>query len=96
MSDRIWYRAKLTPAAQGIYTESFYPEGKKRTGSQYVWFSQEDVTAQNRKVLVASSLTRSAFRMMTLELAQAFLEPGAKATRDEMAQLNELSTHLKV
>jgi hypothetical protein len=95
MSERIWYKARLREAAQNIYTDSFYPEAKKRTGTQWVWFTQEDVTSQNQRVLVASGLARNKFRMMTLELAQAFLEPTGKATKAESATLNDLSTHLE-
>lgn len=91
MSDRIWYKAKLLPAAQSIFTDGFYPEAKKRTGAQHVYFTQLDANTQNTKVLVTSRLAENSFRMLTLQLAQHFLEPQAKATRAEMLKLNELS-----
>jgi hypothetical protein len=95
MSERIWYKARLKEAASNIYTESFYPEAKKRTGTRWVWFTQEDVTSQNQRVLVTSGMSRNKFRMMTLELALAFLEPACKATKAETTMLNDLSSHLE-
>ena len=91
---RIWYKAKLLPAAQSVFTEGFYPEPKKRTGAQYVFFTQLDPAPQNNKVLIASRLAENSFRMLTLELAQHFLEPQNKATKAEMTALNQLSAHL--
>jgi hypothetical protein len=93
-TDRIWYKAKLLPAAQSIFTDGFYPEPKQRTGAQYVYFTQVDSAPQNNKVLIASRLAQNSFRMVTLELAQHFLEPKDKATKAESTQLNELSSHL--
>lgn len=94
-STRVWYKAKLLPAAQSIFTEGFYPEPKKRTGSQYVFFTQVEAEHQNQKVLIASRLAENSFRMLTLELARHFLEPNGKATRVESEQLNALSHHLE-
>lgn len=97
-SDRIWYTARLLPAAQAIFTEGFYPEPKKRTGNSYVYFTQLDKienNSNNAKVLIASRLAENSFRMLTVGLAQHCLEPGEKATKAEMAQLNALSLHLE-
>ena len=93
-SERIWYKAKLLPAAQSIFTEGFYPEAK-RTGAQYVYFTQIDPTPTHAKVLVASRLAENSFRMLTLELAKHCLEPQDKATKVEMKKLNELSSFLE-
>lgn len=92
---RVWYKAKLLPAAQSIFTEGFYPEAKQRTGNRYVFFTQVDVTPSTSKVLVASRLAENSFRMLTLELAQHCLEPQEKATKLEIEQLNLLSRHLE-
>jgi hypothetical protein len=94
--DRIWYKATLTPMAQGIFTESFYPEAKKRTGNQYVFFTQADVTPAARKVIVASKFSEAGVRMMTQELALKCLIPVAKATKAEMQKLNQISTQVKL
>lgn len=94
-TERIWYKAKLLPAAQSIFTDGFYPEPKQRTGSQYVYFTQVDSTPQNAKILVASRLAQNSFRMLTLELAKHCLEPKDKASKMEISQLNELSLHLE-
>lgn len=94
-SQRVWYKAKLLPPSQAIFTEGFYPEPKQRTGSQYVYFTQVEASPSNQKVLVASRLAENSFRMLTLELAQHCLEPQEKATRLEIEQLNLLSQHLE-
>lgn len=93
---RLWFRAKLTPMASGLFTESFYPEPKRGTGSQYVFFTQVDNTPTSSKVIVASKMNEGGLRMMTRDLAQACLVPGAKATKAEMATLNEISRNLKL
>jgi hypothetical protein len=95
-SNRLWYRASLSPVAQGIFTDAFYPEPKKRTGTQYVFFTQADVTPAARKVIVASKMAEAGVRMMTQELAQACLIPTTKATKAEMEQLNALTINLKL
>lgn len=94
-SERVWYKAKLLPAAQAIFTESFYPEPKARTGAQYVFFTQVDPTPTHSKVLVASRLAENSFRMLTLDLAKVCLEPQNKATKAEIAALNKLSMFLE-
>ena len=92
---QVWYKAKLLPAAQAIFTEGFYPEAKKRTGSQYVYFTQIQASPANAKVLIASRLAENSFRMLTLELAKHCLQPQEKATKLEIEQLNLLSQHLE-
>ena len=93
---RLWYKATLTPMAQGLFTEAFYPDPKRGSGAQYVFFTQEDVTPAARKVIVASKMTENGVRMLTQELAQKCLIPSNKATRAEMTQLNTLTQHLKL
>jgi hypothetical protein len=93
-SAQTWYKAKLLPAAQSIFTDSFYPEAKK-TGTQYVWFTQVDPSPSHSKVLVASKLAEGYLRMITLELAKHCLEPKQKASKAEMDQLNALMLSLK-
>ena len=93
---RVWYKASLTPVAQGLFTESFYPDPKKGSGNQYVYFTQADVTPSARKVIVASKMAESGVRMMTQELAQACLIPLSKATKAEMSRLNDLTSNLKL
>ena len=95
-AQRLWYKAKLTPAAQGLYTEAFYPTPKRGTGAQYVFFTQIDVTPTTHKVVVASRLAESGIRLMTQELATRCLIPVEKATQAEMLQLNELTATVKV
>jgi hypothetical protein len=91
--ERVWYKAKLLPAAQQIFTEGFYPESN-RMGNQYVYFTQVEPAPANAKVLIASRLAENSFRMLTLELARHCLSPQEKATKAESTRLNDLSHHL--
>ena len=93
---RQWFKAKLLPAAHAIFTPSFYPEPKKRTGSQYVYFSQVGEDLSQQKVIVASKFETTSLRIMTLDLALKCLLPKAKASKDEAMKLNEISLKLKV
>lgn len=93
---RLWYKAKLSPMAQGIFTDAFYPEAKRGTGSQYVFFTQIDVTPTTHKVVVASRMAESGIRLMTQELASKCLIPQNKATKAEMIKLDSLSSNLKI
>lgn len=93
---RLWYKASLTPMSASIFTEAFYPEKKRGTGAQYVFFTQIDVTPSSQKVIVASRLAESGIRMMTQHLASKCLIPHEKATKAEMAKLNELTMNLKI
>ena len=95
-AQRLWYKAKLTPMATGLFTEAFYPQAKRGSGAQYVFFTQIDVTPTTHKVVVASRLAESGIRMMTQELAAKCLIPSEKATKAEMEKLNELSSNLKL
>lgn len=95
-AQRLWYKARLTPMATGLFTDAFYPTPKRGTGAQYVFFTQIDVTPSTRKVIVASRLEESGVRMMTHELATRCLIPDSKATKAEMATLNDLSQNLKI
>jgi len=93
---RVWYKASLTPVAQGLFTEAFYPDPKRGSGARYVFFTQEDVTPSAKKVIVASKLAESGLRMMTQELAQLCLIPKNKASRNEAIQLDSLASRLKL
>jgi hypothetical protein len=94
--NRLWYKARLTPMATGLYTDGFYPPAKRGTGNQYVFFTQIDTTPSTHKVVVASRMAESGIRIMTGELAQRCLIPSEKATKAEMDQLNELTVNLKI
>ena len=93
--NRVWYKAKLLPASQQVFTEGFYPEPMARTGNRYVWFTQVTPAPNSSKVLIASRLAENSFRMLTLELAKHCIEPGHKATRAQMSELNRLSAHIE-
>ena len=94
--ERLWYKAKLSPIAAGLFTDAFYPTPKRGSGAQYVFFTQIDTTPTQQKVIVASKLNEAGLRMMTRDLAEKCLIPGSKATKAEMVQLNELSKNLKL
>lgn len=94
--ERLWYTAKLTPLAIGLFTDGFYPEPKRGSGDMRVYFTQVDCTPTSKKVIVASKMAEAGLRMLTQELAIRCLEPGQKATRAEMKTLNELTKNIKV
>ena len=96
VTQRQWYKAKLTPMAAGLFTEAFYPTPKRGSGAQFVYFTQIDTTPTTQKVVIASKLSEAGLRMMTRDLAEKCLIPGSKASKAEMATLNELSKNLKV
>lgn len=79
-----------------LFTDAFYPKPKRGSGAQYVFFTQIDVTPTTHKVILASRLEESGVRMVTHELATRILIPKEKATKAEMAKLNELTAKLKV
>lgn len=96
-STRLWYRARLTPMSQGLFTDAFYPTPTRGSGAQYVFFTQEDVTPAQRKVIVASKMSENGIRMLTQELALKCLLPtDQKATKAQMRQLDGLTQHLKI
>lgn len=94
--ERLWYTAKLTPIAMGLFTDGFYPEPKRGSGARHVYFTQVDCTPTSKKVIVASRLAEAGIRMLTYDLAIKCLEPGSKATKAEMKTLNELTKNMKV
>jgi hypothetical protein len=94
--DRIWYKASLTPLAVGLFTESFYPEPKRGSLAQHVFFTQVDATPTAQKVIIASRIAENSVRMVTRQLAEKCLVPGVKATKAEMQLLNEISKNLKI
>lgn len=95
MQPRTWYKAKLTPVADGLFTEAFYPESN-RLGNRYVYFTQIDVTERASKVIVASSPKESAVRMLTRELAQKLLLPVSKLPIKDAAELDLVAANCKL
>jgi len=94
--DKIWYKASLTPLAAGLFTDSFYPEPKRGSKIQSVFFTQVDSTPTCQKVIIASRISENSIRMVTRQLAEMCLIPTGKATKSEMIQLNEISKNLKI
>ena len=74
----MWYQAKLTPAADGIFTSAFYPPNK------LVAF-----TIVNGKAIVVSNSTSAGLKILTGQLAQAMLEPMEKIV--DVKKLDSLS-----
>jgi hypothetical protein len=96
ITDRVWFKARLSPLATGLFTPAFYPTPKRRTGAQYVFFTQVDSTPTTHKIVVASKLSEAGLRMMTLDLAERCLIPCGKATKAIMAVLNDVTKNLKL
>ena len=81
----VWHVAHLTPQAQSIFGEDWYPPEARGTKSQTVFFTRIE-----NKVIVASRPGKC--RILTTELASSFLtEPVSgiqKATKAQMTALN--------
>ena len=95
-NEKQWFKAKLAPPARGLFTASFYPTPKKRTGTQYVYFAEAENNIAHKKVILASAFDTSSLRIVTHSLAEKCLIPCAKASKAEMKILNELSQKMKV
>lgn len=90
---QVWHLAHLTPSAQGVFTEIFYPVKKRGTHSQLVHFCQLDTP--QREVILCSDVDKGIFRVITAELARQFLSPltdtkygWQKSTRMDMSLMN--------
>jgi hypothetical protein len=92
---RVWYKARLTPVAQNVFTEGFYPE-RNRLGHQYVYFTQVNVTPTTPKIIVASRAKENSIRMLTLDLARLMLQPVSKLPTKQCEQLDLAAQHVKL
>lgn len=90
-----WSKASLTPMAKGIFTDAFYP-APKPCGTQEVYFTQVEITPRSKKVIVASAMSETGIRMMTMDLARACLVPLGLVSVKEAGMLNALAQKLKV
>jgi cysteinyl-tRNA synthetase len=95
MQPRTWYKAKLTPVADGLFTDAFYPEAN-RLGNRYVYFTQVNVTDNASKVIVASRAEENSVRMLTRELAQKMLLPVSKLSVKEAKAFDLASVHCRI
>ena len=90
-----WFKAKLSPMAKSLFTDSFYPE-PCHNGSQHVYFAHVDSAPRSQKVITVSKLCEAGIRMMTLNLANMCLIPLDRASTEETLNLNTLTCKLKL
>lgn len=69
----IWYIADLLPGARGMFGHGFYPEPKRGTHAEVVFFAILDEPQQ--RVLVCSRLEGNWIRIVTAEVAQHIIKP---------------------
>lgn len=83
-----WYKAQLSPAADSIFTASFYNETRE------VYCAINSITEAHNRVLVVSNMNESSIRLMTPHLASFCLEIHDLASELEMEELNKLTEGL--
>ena len=81
-----WYKARLLPTAQSIFTNSFYPD--QTEAPNQVYCATIEVTPNNHKVIVTSRIAETSLRIMTLHLAQNCLTILGRASSSENERLN--------
>jgi hypothetical protein len=90
-----WSRARLTPAAAGVFTEAFYPE-PDADGAQWVWFAEADAAPSQKKVVIASRLKDTALRILTSRLAGVALGEVRAADPADAEALTRLASALRL
>ena len=69
----IWYLADLLPASKGMFGPDFYPEERRGTKAQVVFFKVLDEPQQ--RVLVCSRTDGKWVRIITAEVAPQVIQP---------------------
>lgn len=87
-----WYKAKLLPTAQSIFTNSFYPD--QEDVPNQVYCATIEVTPNNHKVIVTSRISETSLRIMTLHLAQSCLSILGRVSASENERLNKAAQAL--
>lgn len=83
-----WYKAKLLPTADSIFSASFYPTNEDAS----VYCALNSITDSHNRVLVVSRMNESSVRLMTPHLAAFCIEVIGEASDAENNQLNELTS----
>lgn len=89
----VWYKAKLTHAAKGIFNNSFL--GKDNIDNT-VYTTTVELTPNASKVIVVSRLSISGIRMITPSFAESCLVLSERVEGELESSLNDLVTKLKV
>lgn len=87
-----WFVATLKPAAQAIFSDSFYPTPSKRSGEQKVFVAINPAVIENPqtiKVRVMNGFNPKTIRMMSAKIAHNCLEIKRKVTKPEFEQIRE-------
>ena len=88
-----WYLADLLPASRGMFGEGFYPEERRGTKAQVVFF--KILNEPQQRVLLCSRTDGKWVRIITAEAAPNVIKPRPdikygiqKATKAEIVLLN--------
>lgn len=89
-SDLTWFKTKLLPAGNSIFTKTFYPEGEQETS---IFCAVTDLSPSHSRVLIASRMDANAIRVLTPHLALSCIDTTEyeMASEDENEKLNGLS-----
>jgi hypothetical protein len=87
-----WYKAKLLPTANSIFTNSFYPTENDIPGEVYCAITA--ITPAHARVIIASRMHESSVRMMTPHLASHCLDIKHPVSKKENDQLNSLTINM--
>lgn len=75
-----WHLAHLTPQADEIFTDAFYPPVARGTKSRSIYFTQ--LPDSQHRVVLASRADRSGIRVVSQELARVVMGASDNTKRD--------------
>jgi len=89
-SDLTWFKTKLLPAGNSIFTKTFYPEGEQEAS---VFCAVTELSPAHSRVLIASRMEANAIRVLTPHLALSCIDTAdyQLASEYENERLNDLS-----
>lgn len=87
-----WFVATLRPAAQSLFSDSFYPEPTKRTGEMKVFVSVSSTVKENPETIsvrIMNGLNVKTLRMMSAKIAQKCLDLKRSVTKPEFESIRD-------
>lgn len=90
-SDLTWFKTKLLPTGNSIFTKTFYPEENEDTS---IFCAVTELSPSHARVLIASRIEQNAIRVLTPHLALSCIDTAdyILASEDENNKLNAIST----
>lgn len=87
-ANRQWYRAKFTPVASILFPQSFYTDGGE------VFCTIAELSANNRRVVVATAKKESNIRILTEHMAHHCLVEIEELPSTESAELTDVAAKI--